>query len=119
VRIRYLLDENLDPRFLRTLQQHYPQIDVLRVGDAGAPGLGVSDPAILVYAEVNRLVLVTDNRKSMPGHVEAHWRAGRHHWGIFIVAKNAAYKRLADALFVYWDASELEEWMDQTEWVVV
>ncbi|MFO7633675.1 MAG: hypothetical protein R6W76_14115 [Caldilinea sp.] len=55
----------------------------------------------------------------MPGHVEAHRLTGRHHWGIFIVAKNVAYKRLADALFVYWDASELEEWIDQTEWVVV
>lgn len=114
-----MLDENLDPRFLRTLQRHYPKIDVLRVGDVGAPGLGVSDPTILAYVEAHHRVLVTDNRKSMPGHVEAHRLAGRHHWGIFIVAKNVAYKRLADALFVYWDASELEEWIDQTEWVVV
>jgi hypothetical protein len=55
----------------------------------------------------------------MPAHVETRWRGGRHHWGVFIVTKNAAYKQLADALFVYWDASELEEWMDQTEWIVI
>jgi predicted nuclease of predicted toxin-antitoxin system len=66
VKIRYLLDENLDPRFLRTLQRHYPQIDVLRVGDAGAPGLGVSDPVILHMWRRTSRILVTDNRKSMP-----------------------------------------------------
>ena len=31
MRIRFLFDENLDPRFLRTMQRHYPEIDVLRV----------------------------------------------------------------------------------------
>ncbi len=119
MKIRYLLDENLDPRFLRTLRRHYPEIDALRVGDAGAPGLGASDIEILNFLESQRRVLVTDNRKSMPGHISAHWNAGGHHWGVFIVGKDAAYKRLADALFVYWDASEAQDWIDRTEWILV
>ena len=118
MKIRFLFDENLDPRFLRTMQRHYPAIDVLRVGDVGAPSLGMSDPDILLFIETHHRILVTDNRKSMPGHIQAHWQAARHHWGIFIVDKNIAYKRLADALFVYWDSSELEDWQDQIEWIV-
>lgn len=35
--LRYLLDENLSPRVTLTLRRHYPAIDVLRVGDEGAP----------------------------------------------------------------------------------
>ena len=119
MKIRYLFDENLDPRFVRTMQRHYPEIDVLRVGDSDAPAFGMSDPDILVVLEEHYRILVTDNRKSMPGHVQAHWQAGRHHWGIFVVDKSIAYKRLADALFVYWDASELEDWIDQMEWIAV
>ena len=116
MRIQYLLDENLDPRFVRTMQRHYPAVDVLRVGGEGAPSLGVSDPDILRFVESHHRILVTDNRKSMPGHVLTHNQAGGHHWGIFIIDKSIGYKQLADALFVYWEASQLEDWTDQTEW---
>lgn len=107
MRIRYLLDENLDPRFLRTLQRHYPQIDVLRVGDASAPELGVSDPAILAYAEANHWVLVTDNRTSMPGHVEAYWLAGRHHWASSLLPR---MRRTSDLPTRFLSTGMLQSW---------
>lgn len=118
MRIQYLFDENLDPRFVKVLARHYPAIHALRIGDENAPPLGTKDPALLRYLEKAQRTLVTDNRKSMPGHVAEHLRTGGHHWGIFLISKDASYKRVVDALAIYWDVSEAEEWVDQIEWVV-
>lgn len=119
MRLRFLLDENLSPRVTLTLQRHYPAVDVVRVGDEGAPALGTLDPEILRWVEVNQRTLVTDNRKSLPGHIADHLANGGHHWGIFQVRKNAPLLRLAEALYVYWSVTEAEEWVDLTEWVPV
>ncbi|HEY3229613.1 MAG TPA: hypothetical protein VGJ87_10350 [Roseiflexaceae bacterium] len=43
MKIRYLLDENLSARVVATIQRHYPALDVLRVGDPGAPAFGTLD----------------------------------------------------------------------------
>ena len=39
MKIRYLFNENMDPRFAVVLARHYPQIDVLYVGVDHAPPL--------------------------------------------------------------------------------
>ena len=90
---------------------------MLRVGDEGAPSLGTFDPDILTWLEANQRVLVTDNRKSLPGHISDHLGAGGHHWGIFQVRKNAPLLPLAETLFVYWSVTEAEEWIDLVEWL--
>lgn len=115
MKIRYLFDENMDPRFATVLARHYPMIDVRYVGSGHAPAFGTLDPEILLYLEQTLRILITDNRKSMPGHLVDHANAGRHHWGIFIVSKQASYKPLADLVFLYWDASEAEEWIGHVE----
>ena len=43
MKIRFLLDENLNPRIKLALVHHDPTIDVLRVGELGAPPLGTLD----------------------------------------------------------------------------
>lgn len=119
MKLRYLLDENLSQRVALTIRRHYFELDVLRVGDEGAPAFGTLDPEILIWLEENQRTLVTDNRKSMPGHLVDHYAAGRHHWGLFLVSKNAPLRVLADALYMYWDASEAEQWADLVEWLPV
>ncbi|MEZ4736591.1 MAG: DUF5615 family PIN-like protein [Caldilineaceae bacterium] len=119
MKIQYLFDENLDPRFVKVLARHYPMINAIRIGGENAPPLGIKDPDLLRYLEKAQRTLITDNRKSMPGHVVDHLQAGGHHWGIFMISKEASYKRVVDALAVYWDVSEAEEWFDQIEWVVL
>ncbi len=117
--IRYLFDENMDPRFATVLARHYPMIDVTYVGSGHAPAFGTLDPEILLYLEQTQRVLITDNRKSMPGHLADHANAGRHHWGIFVISKHASYKQVADLLSLYWEASDADEWIDRVEWLDV
>jgi hypothetical protein len=115
--IRFLLDENLWPRIKTLLLRHDSTIDVIRVGDEGAPPLGTSDPKILDYTERTPRILVTNNRKSMPGHVARHFAAGRHHWGILQIRLERPLSEIVESLYLIWGASTCEEWKDRTVWI--
>jgi hypothetical protein len=117
VSVRFLLDENLTLRLKAALQRHDSAIDVLRVGDEGAPPLGTLDPSILHYLEGHRRLLVTDNRSTIPSHIEDHAAEGGHHWGIVWTRPGVRIGPLAEALYLIWVASEAEEWLDRTEWI--
>jgi hypothetical protein len=117
VTIRLLLDENLSPRLKTALLLRFPEMDVLRVGDEGAPPFGTSDQDILLYTEQTRRLLVTDNRTSMPGHIADHLAAGRHHWGILYVSPRLSFGEMLDELGTVSGASTVDEWLDRTDWI--
>jgi hypothetical protein len=117
VKLRFLIDENLSPKITAAIQRRYPAIDVIRVGDQDAPPLGTLDPDILLYLASSQRVLITDNRQSIPSHIADHFAAGGHHWGIFEVRKEAPIASLIEEIYLYWSASEAEEWIDRVEWL--
>jgi hypothetical protein len=117
VKIRFLLDENLDPRIKAGLIRRYPSIDILRVGDDEAPPRGTLDPDLLRYVELTQRLLVTNNRASMPVHVAHHSAAGGRHWGIFRLSKRATIGSVIEAMCLLWEASEAEEWVDRLQWL--
>lgn len=49
MKVRFLLDESESSRLKAALLHLNPAIDVLRVGDPGAPPLGTPDPEVLRY----------------------------------------------------------------------
>jgi hypothetical protein len=53
----------------------------------------------------------------MPGHVAKLEARDLHHWGIFQVKAGTTYGQLMDALLLFTEASELEEWVGRTEWI--
>ena len=117
MKVCFLLDENLPPRLKAALRRYDPAIDVLRVGDEGAPPLGTLDPDILRYLENHQRLLVTDNRSTIPSHIEEHTAEGGHHWGIVWTRPGMRIGPLAEALYLIWVASEADEWLDRTEWI--
>lgn len=117
MKVRFLLDENEPPRLKAALLRFNPTIDVLRIGEPGAPHLGMPDPDVLRYLEVSQRILITSNRTSMPAHLEAHWAAGGHLWGLFWVRPGTPIGRLAQDLYLVWEASEAEEWIDRLDWI--
>ena len=68
MKIRFLLDENISPRLKIALRRLDMAMDVLRVGDEGAPVLGTPDPEILQFLAASRRLLVTENRSTIPEH---------------------------------------------------
>jgi hypothetical protein len=87
------------------------------MGDPDAPSLGTLDPDILSHVEQSRRLLVTDNRKSMPEHLDAHWSAGRTIWGLFWVRPKTPIGLLAESLYLLWETSEAEEWINVVTWI--
>ena len=53
----------------------------------------------------------------MPAHLDAHWAAGGQIWGLLWVRPGTPLGRLAQELFLVWEASEAEEWLDRTAWI--
>ncbi|MCC3507306.1 MAG: DUF5615 family PIN-like protein [Microcoleus sp. PH2017_19_SFW_U_A] len=101
MKIRFLLDENLPPKLKSAVLHLQPEIDILRVGDANAPTLGTLDPEIISYLESSQRLLVTDNRKSIPGHLTEYWATGGQ----------------AEEIVMVWETSEAEEWIDKLDWI--
>lgn len=115
--VRFLLDENISPRVRVAIQRHYPDIDVLRVGDEGSPALETLDPDILQYLEQSQRILVTKNRTSIPGHISVHLAGGGKHWGVFQVRPNTTMRQLVQTLALVSGASEAEEWINEVVWI--
>lgn len=117
MKIRFLLDENLSPKLKVAVLRLNPAIDILRVGDSDTPPLGTLDPELLNYLELSHRLLVTDNRKSIPGHLEVHWGAGGHIWGLVWLRPSGTIRTWAEAIFMMWEVSEAEEWIDIVDWI--
>jgi len=118
--IRYLIDENLPPALRDGLLRRNEQIDVLRVGDPSAPAFGTKDAPLLLWCEYERTILVTDDRKTMSGHVANHYALGHMHWGIFRVRPGTlvwAFGDILDTLHLVWVTSEVQEWQHAMEWI--
>ena len=110
--IRFLLDENMPSAIISALQQLDSNIDIMHIGQQGAPPIGTLDPAILLFCEQEGRVLVTNNRHSMPKHIEDHFHAGHHHAGIIEVNKPIDIGKVADDLHLYWVLETTESLSD-------
>jgi hypothetical protein len=118
MRVRFLLDENLSPRLKTILRRLESEIDAIRIGDYGAPALGVSDSEILLYLSESQRILITDNRSTIPGHLEDFYlRGDLSHGGILWVRPDAALYDLTVDLHLIWLSSTAEEWVDRSDWI--
>ena len=117
MKISFLLDENLSKQIKFAVLRLNSNIDILRVGDREAPPLGTLDPEILNYLELSQRLLITDNRKSMPGHLAVHWGEGKHIWGLFWVRTDTSIGQLAAMINLLWETSDAEEWIDIVDWI--
>ncbi len=100
--LAYVLDEHLRGALWQAIQQHntasaFP-IDGMQVGDPLDLPLGSSDPDILLWAEREGRVVVTLDRRTMPGHLAAHLQAGHHCAGLFILRSRATIPQIVDYL---------------------
>lgn len=111
--VRILLDENVDTRLLAAVRRRSSSVEISQIGEPERPALGTKDPELLEWCEVNQYSLVTNNRRSMPGHLTDHLAAGRHVPGIFILSEDMSFGEIVDELLLIEGASEAEEYRDQ------
>lgn len=114
---RYLLDENISGVYRTQLLHHEPSLTVLMIGDEGAPVRGTSDPEILRWCERNDFNLVTNNRRSMPQHLDDHLAAGHHVPGIFTINLEVSIGLIIEEIILIAGASHENEFLDQIVYV--
>jgi hypothetical protein len=110
--LRYLLDEHIDPALRTQMLRTAPDLEVWIIGDPGAPPRGTLDPDILIWCEDNDFVLVTNNRRSMPRHLNDHLALGQHVPGILVINPTMTIGQLIDELMLIAGASEANEYRD-------
>lgn len=115
----FLIDENLPPVIAAQVRRHEPRIQVLAIGQSGAPVKGALDPQLLCWIEENDCLLVTNNRTSMPGHLRAHRAAGGHIPGILVTPFPLDIGMLVEELILIWVASLPNEYRDQIVYLPV
>jgi hypothetical protein len=117
--IRLLLDENVDPLYRQELLRCEPRLVVWRVGDISAPPDSTLDSDILIWCEQHAFILVTNNRKSMPPHLQDHLAQGRHVPGILVMNPKMSVGETIEELVLICGASEEKEYHDRISFLPV
>lgn len=119
--LAFLLDENIPGRLWRAIQRHNARgedlLDVVRVGEPDELPLSSDDTTILAWAARAERILVTEDKHSIPGHLQEHLREGGHSPGVFLVGTGATIPPLIEFLVLVAHASEAREWRDRIEYV--
>jgi hypothetical protein len=114
--IAFVLDEQLrGPLWPAILLHNHTSphlIDATRVGDPSDLPLGTQDPDILLWAERERRIVVSFDRKTMPGHLAAHLASGHRSPGVFLIRRRASLSDVVDYLALATVASDADDWKD-------
>lgn len=101
------------PMYTTQMRRKYPDLVIWAVGEIGTPPKSTLDPEILLWCEEHHFILVTNNRKSMPVHLEDHLAKGHHIPGIFILNPDLSIGQNIDELLLIADGSLECEYQNQ------
>jgi hypothetical protein len=116
-KLKLLADECINPILLSALRRAEPAFDAIQVGDAGVPPWGTLDPDLLIAAESLGRVLLTNDRSTMPGHLVAHYAAGRHTAGVMLMRRGVSLARFVQEILQHWNTTTADEWIDRTMYI--
>ena len=114
---KVLLDEQLSSRALWHAIQASLALDVLRVGDVGAPPNGTADPQLLEAAVVLGRILISRDKKTMPAHFADLLASGRSSPGLVMIRGEPAIPQLIEWLEAIAEASAADEFVDAVLWI--
>ena len=106
-----LSDENLDNHVVRGLVRRLPTIDLIRVQDVGLKG--TDDQTILHWAADHGRILLTHDRRTVPGFALYRVTEGKPMSGVFVVHTRMPVARAIDEVLLVVQCSSAEDWADQ------
>lgn len=114
--LSFLFDEHLRGPLWSAIQRHNLDddlpLDVVRVGDPDNLPLGSNDPTILLWAEREQRILVTQDRHSMAAHVADHVAGGHHCPGVLLLRSNVSHSVLLEFMILVAYAGVADEFRD-------
>ncbi len=98
--LRFVIDECLlSERFLALLARMIPPLDYVWVGQEG-PRCGTKDPQLLEWSQQHNRLIVTQDKTTLPEHLNAYAQAGGRCPGVLIVRDTADLTEVAELLVV-------------------
>jgi hypothetical protein len=120
--IAFVLDENLRgkplwPAICRRNIGAGATIDATRVGDRNDLPLGSLDAAILVWAECNSRIVLTEDAATFPAELRAHLLSGRATPGLFVIRPSATVVAVLAWLELVALDDQPDQWRDQVHYI--
>jgi hypothetical protein len=113
--LRFAADENFNNDIIRGLLDRNPDIDVIRVQDAGLAG--VDDPSVLSWAAQEGRILLTHDVQTMTHYAYQRVKSGQHMPGVFEVSRKLSLSVVIDNLLLIVECSLENEWEGQVRYL--
>lgn len=113
--LRLAADENFNNDVVRGLMRRKPEIDLVRVQDAGLSG--IDDPEILEWAAREGRVLLTHDVSTITRYAYERVQAGLVMPGVFEVSRRLPMAEVIDELLLLVECSLEAEWEGQVRYL--
>jgi hypothetical protein len=114
--LRYVFDEHLRGDLWEAVEfhnDHSPDlIDVVRVGDPPDLPLASKDSDILLWAEIERRILVSRDKRTMIADLTSHLKTGHNSPGLFIIRRGSNLADVLGFLIYAAHAGDDDQWRD-------
>ena len=116
MRIRFQADADFNQKIVRGLRRRESLLDFLGAHEGGV--IGVTDPEVLGIAAESGRILVSHDRKTMPGHF-ARFLEDRPSPGLIIVSQDLDIGSAIEDILLIWIASGHDDWVNRIGFVPV
>ena len=114
--LRLATDNNFNGRVYKGLLRRIPDLDIIRVQDAGLAD--VPDPEVLVWAAAENRILLTHDRKTMVPFAYERIQAGLPMPGVFVIRdRKHQIGQMIEDILIPACCSEQHEWRDQVQFL--
>jgi len=113
--VRWLADENLNHDIVRGLLRRKPDLNIVRVQDAGL--MGLDDPALLAWAAAQDRVLITHDVSTMTAYAHRRIAAGEYLPGVLQVSRSVPVADAIEDILLLAECSTEGEWEGQVRYL--
>ena len=113
--LRLAVDENFNNDVVRGLLRRRPEVDLVRIQDAGLAG--ADDSTVLEWAANEKRVLLTHDVSTVTHHAYERVRAGRVMPGVFEVSRLVAISQAIEDILLLVECSLEGEWEGQVRYL--
>jgi hypothetical protein len=71
-----------------------------------------TDSTVIAFAAEENRILVSHDKRTLPGHFADYLAAGHHSPGVLLISRKVSIGQAIDALLLVWGASRHDEWSD-------
>lgn len=109
--LRLAADENFNNSIVRALKNRIPNLDIVRIQDAGLAG--VDDETILEWAAVEKRILLTHDVSTITHFAYQRIQTNRFMPGVFEIGCFVPITQLLDDMVLLCTCSHENEWNNQ------